>query len=250
MSMVCRFHYEEYEAEQAKHRSGLSQRAGHPRSSLQLLHGSLFDIKCTDFYCKYTQADNFTDPIVPALAIPTTSSGAEVDPTTDEARNHISNGHDSSSHISHDPSQTQTEELDISDEKVQIPKLTPKDLPRCPQCGTGLLRPGVVWFGEMLPERTIRSIDDWISSAPQIDLIMVIGTSARVYPAAGYVQRARAKGARVAVVNTDSNDAPQGGLMSGDWFFCGDAAEVVPRMLDPLVGDVGKMLDGDPNAGR
>jgi hypothetical protein len=202
------------------------------------LHGSLFDIKCTDFYCKYTQADNFTDPIVPALAIPTTTTGEEIDPTTDSARNHISNGTDSSDH------NPQPQELDISDEKVSIPKLTAEDLPRCPQCQSGLLRPGVVWFGEMLPERTIRTIDDWISSAPSIDLIMVIGTSARVYPAAGYVQRARAKGARVAVVNTDSNDAPEGGLMSGDWFFCGDAAELVPRMLGPLVGDVDALVDG------
>ena len=90
----------------------------------------------------------------------------------------------------------------------------------------------------MLPERTIRHVDEWITSADKIDLIMVIGTSARVYPAAGYVQRARAKGARVAVVNTDQNDAPEGGMMKGDWFFVGDASVTVPEMLEPVVGDL------------
>jgi NAD-dependent SIR2 family protein deacetylase len=90
----------------------------------------------------------------------------------------------------------------------------------------------------MLPEKTIRTVDEWITRSDKIDLIMVIGTSARVYPAAGYVQRARGKGAKVAVVNTDSNDAPEGGMMTGDWFFVGDASEIVPQMLAPVVGDL------------
>jgi NAD-dependent SIR2 family protein deacetylase len=172
------------------------------------------------------------DPIVPSLAIPTTGAGREVDPTTNEARATAhSNG-----------ASTRSEELDIADENVHIPELTVKDLPHCPQCEKGLLRPGVVWFGEMLPEKTIRAVDEWITRADKIDLIMVIGTSARVYPAAGYVQRARGKGARVAVVNTDVNDAPEGGLMKGDWFFVGDASEIVPAMLEPVVGDVSEKL--------
>lgn len=147
---------------------GLSQRAGHPRSSLHLLHGSLYDIKCTDFYCKYTQQDNFTDPIVPALALPTDES----DPTTTEALH-----------------AKQEKELDISDINVAIPELAIRDLPHCPACTEGLLRPGVVWFGEMLPEKVIRTVDDWMLKGDEIDLILVIGTSARVYTAAGYVQR-------------------------------------------------------------
>ena len=90
----------------------------------------------------------------------------------------------------------------------------------------------------MLPEKTIRTVDEWITRADKIDLIIVIGTSARVYPAAGYVQRARGKGARVAVVNTDENDRPEGGMMAGDWFFVGDASVIVPEMLKPVVGDL------------
>lgn len=120
---------------------------------------------------------------------------------------------------------------------MRLPEIAVKDLPQCPECGTGLLRPGVVWFGEMLPEKVIHAVDNWISQSAKIDLILVIGTSARVYPAAGYVQRARAKGARVAVVNMDPNDVPDGGMRDDDWFFEGDAAQIVPQLLKPVIGD-------------
>jgi NAD-dependent deacetylase sirtuin 5 len=119
-----------------------------------------------------------------------------------------------------------------------MPEIAEKDLPHCPACKKGLLRPGVVWFGEMLPEKVIRNVDDWIQTSKKIDLIMVIGTSARVYPAAGYVQRARAKGAKVAVINMDPNDVPQGGMKYGDWLFVGDAAEIMPELLRPVIGDI------------
>ncbi|KAF2453753.1 NAD-dependent deacetylase sirtuin-5 [Lineolata rhizophorae] len=193
---------------------GLSQRAGHPGDKLHLLHGSLFDIKCGEFFCDYVQKDNFTNPVVPALAIPT----GEIDPTSNAARG--------------------ARELDISDEKVELPEVAIRDLPHCPKCKTGILRPGVVWFGEALPRDTIRYIDDWIHATNKIDLILVIGTSAKVYPAAGYVDTARARGARVAVVNTERTDAPGSGLTKKDWFFQGDAAEVVPQILKPIIGEL------------
>ena len=54
--------------------------------------------------------------------------------------------------------------------------------PHC-ECGA-LLRPDVVWFGEMLPEEAIARAVGAIQSA---DLLLVIGTSGVVYPAAGFV---------------------------------------------------------------
>lgn len=131
-------------------------------------------------------------------------------------------------------------ELDISDDRVPIPELLIADLPHCPKCKQGLLRPGVVWFGETLPEKTISAVEDFIIESKKIDLILVIGTSAKVYPAAGYVDRARNKGARVAVVNMDRGDTPggRGGLMKGDWFFEGDAGVIVPEILKSVVGDI------------
>ena len=124
---------------------GLSPRAQHPREQLELLHGSLFDIKCTEFDCDYLEKDNYRDPLVPALEIPK-------DPN--------------------DP----TKELDIARVGVPIGHILPSELPGCPKCAKGLLRPGVVWFGESLPVDTIDRVDQWIESSPRVDLMLVIGT--------------------------------------------------------------------------
>ncbi|KAK5012669.1 putative SIR2 family histone deacetylase [Cryomyces antarcticus] len=202
---------------------GLSQRAGQPLEKLQLLHGNLFDLKCTDFYCSYVQQNNYTDPIVPALAIPVEGT----DPTSNEARHAVSNAL---------LEKKTGKELDIADENIHLPSVPVDDLPHCPECKRGLLRPGVVWFGEALPGKTIDTVNQWIMDSKKIDLILVIGTSAKVYPAAGYVDMARSKGARVAVVNTEQGDAR--GLTKGDWFFKGDAAVVVPEILKGVIGDV------------
>jgi NAD-dependent SIR2 family protein deacetylase len=129
-------------------------------------------------------------------------------------------------------------ELDISDANIHLPSVKISDLPKCPECHKGLLRPGVVWFGEALPSKVINTVDDFIVDSDKIDLIMVIGTSAKVYPAAGYVDRARAKGARVAVINADRADAPAGGISDSDWFFEGDAAQIVPEILRSVIGEI------------
>ncbi|KAI9709670.1 MAG: hypothetical protein M1812_007648 [Candelaria pacifica] len=215
---------------------GLSQRAKHSMSQLHLLHGSLYDVKCTDFYCDYVEQNNFTDPIVPALAIPST----HVVPFPNDHSGAEATGVIYSAMRERDLKVNSAKELDVSDEKVSIPSIQKSDLPHCPRCKTGLLRPGVVWFGEMLPKKTVSAIDTFIAQSKKIDLILVIGTSAKVYPAAAYVNRARAKGARVAVVNMDRADVPGGeeGLRKDDWFFEGDAAVLVPQILKEVVGEI------------
>lgn len=186
---------------------------------MKLLHGSLFDVKCSDFFCNHLEKNNYTDPIVPALALPT----SEEDPTTTAA--------------------LAARELDISDVSVPIPELSYKHLPQCPKCKRGLLRPGVVWFGEQLPSKVLQDIDDWMLEKKEIDLIMVVGTSAKVYPAAGYVDLARARGARVAIINMDPNDVTAGGLRKGDWFFQGDAAQILPEILKNVIGELKETPD-------
>jgi NAD+-dependent protein deacetylase sirtuin 5 len=112
-------------------------------------------------------------------------------------------------------------------------------LPHCPKCTTNLLRPGVVWFGEALPKDTIDAIETWISESNKIDLMLVIGTTAEVYPAAGYIERARKKGARIAVVNMDSeNLGATGSLREEDWMFAGDAGVIVPEIFSTVIGKV------------
>jgi NAD-dependent deacetylase sirtuin 5 len=170
------------------------------------------------------ERNNYTDPIVPALALPTDES----DPTT--------------------TSSLEARELDISDENIAIPELSYTHLPKCPECKKGLLRPGVVWFGEALPGDVLDDVDAFMSSPDKIDLILVIGTSAKVYPAAAYVDLARHKGARVAIVNMDANDIPAGGLYDRDWFFQGDAAQIVPEILRSVIGELRMDEVGDAAA--
>lgn len=187
---------------------GLHQRANHPREQLKLLHGSLFDIKC--FSCNYLQQNNYDDPFHPSLSIDS--------PTDDRLAPSVLSGA-----AAHDHS---------------TPTIPPSDLPHCPTCITGLLRPGVVWFYEMLPQNTLNEVDLFINDGP-IDLIMVIGTTAKVYPAAGYVSKARDRGAKVALINTEADDLGAiGYLGKDDFLFQGDSAKILPEILRPVIGEL------------
>ena len=73
------------------------------------------------------------------------------------------------------------------DRRVPLPGLPP----RC-ECG-GMLRPGVVWFGEPLPPDIWNLAEE---AARTADLFLVIGTSAVVYPAAYLVPLAARAGAK------------------------------------------------------
>jgi NAD-dependent deacetylase len=82
---------------------------------------------------------------------------------------------------------------ETEDRRVPLPAL-----PRCAGCG-GLLRPGVVWFGEALPEVVFRRAAEAVRSC---DLLLVLGTSALVYPVAGLPDLAPAS-ARMVEINPD-----------------------------------------------
>ena len=96
----------------------------------------------------------------------------------------------------------------------------------CESCGQGELRPDVVWFGE-IPYH----MDDIIDALVDCDLFVSIGTSGAVYPAAGFVQHARAFGARTLELNLVPSEA--------SWFFHearhGLAGELVPAWVAELV---------------
>lgn len=118
--------------------------------------------------------------------------------------------------------------------------LEASDIPLCSHCTEprGLIRPGVVWFTESLPQASMKAIYDWIEAEPVIETMLVIGTSAEVYPATAYIEAARKKGARVAVVNIEKEDPSLLGLEEQDWYLEGDAAVMVPEMLEPVIGKV------------
>ena len=64
--------------------------------------------------------------------------------------------------------------------------------------------------------------------------MLVIGTAAAVYPAAGYISRAR-----VAVVNMDGSDlGATGSLNEQDFMFVGDSGVIVPYVLKEVIGEL------------
>lgn len=64
------------------------------------------------------------------------------------------------------------------------------------------------------------------------------------------MDKAREKGARVAVINMDRKDAPKGGggLAKDDWFFEGDAGVILPELLSPVIGDISRFTRGQEPA--
>lgn len=99
--------------------------------------------------------------------------------------------------------------------------------PRC-ACG-GLLRPGVVWFGEALPVDALREAD---RASREAGLFLVIGTSAMVHPAAGLPLVARAAGAHVVEINPE----PTAISDDVDERLVGPAAEIVPALVTAAGG--------------
>ena len=102
--------------------------------------------------------------------------------------------------------------------RVPLPKIPP----HC-ACG-GLARPGVVWFGEALPEGMMQEAEHAAGAA---EVLLVIGTSAVVYPAAGLIPYARQAGAKVIEINTEATAA----TAIVDCALRGPACEIVPRLL-------------------
>jgi NAD-dependent deacetylase len=106
-----------------------------------------------------------------------------------------------------------------SRETVTLPDERP---PRC-ACG-GLLRPGVVWFGETLPQDVWREAE---RAAGQAEVLLVVGTSAQVYPAAGLVPYAQRNGATVIEVNLEATPFSD----SIDISLRGASGEILPQIV-------------------
>ena len=81
------------------------------------------------------------------------------------------------------------------DDRVPLPDIPP----HCPYC-RGLLRPGVVWFGEGIDGEVLER--SW--QAVRCDILLAVGTSAVVYPAAGLAEVARGHGAFTVEINPEA----------------------------------------------
>ena len=105
-----------------------------------------------------------------------------------------------------------------TDRSVPLPELPPV----C-ACGA-LLRPGVVWFGEPLPEGAMKRA---AAAAANADALLMIGTSAAVWPAAGLGEVALAAGVPVIEINPEPTVYSDRVLS-----LAGRAGEILPRLLD------------------
>jgi NAD-dependent deacetylase len=100
------------------------------------------------------------------------------------------------------------------------------DPPACPSCG-GTVRPGVVWFGEPLPDEPWQRAVEAVAGA---DVLLVVGTSGIVYPAAGLPAAALAQGIPVIEVNPDETPLSESATAT----VRGTAARALPDLLDRL----------------
>lgn len=114
-----------------------------------------------------------------------------------------------------------------------------RGFPQCPKCHSDL-RPGILLVGEPLRKEAVAAAEAYLGKDEPIDLVLVIGTTAQIWPAAGFVDAAIEKGARVAIINAARGSLiSEGGaleLTERDWFFVGDPADIVERLLEPLTG--------------
>eukprot|EP00923_Selenidium_pygospionis_P058654 GHVN01103060.1.p2 GENE.GHVN01103060.1~~GHVN01103060.1.p2 ORF type:complete len:133 (-),score=40.59 GHVN01103060.1:115-513(-) len=84
-----------------------------------------------------------------------------------------------------------------------------------------LLRPAVVWFGENLDRSTLSSAHKAVNEA---ELLLVVGTSSVVYPAASFAQTAKSRGVPVYEFNLEATT-------ESDDCFVGKAGDTLPRAL-------------------
>lgn len=101
------------------------------------------------------------------------------------------------------------------------------DYPPCPVCRAPMLRPDVVWFGEMPYQ-----MDRIYRALREADLFVSIGTSGAVYPAAGFVRDAREMGVQTLELNLERSEGSH-------WFHesrQGRAGELVPAWVEEVLG--------------
>ncbi|MGD7704793.1 SIR2 family NAD-dependent protein deacylase [Microlunatus sp. Y2014] len=107
----------------------------------------------------------------------------------------------------------------------QVERLPP---PRCPACD-GAIRPGIVWFDEPLPTHDLARAE---AASLAADLMLVVGTSGLVYPAAGLPVTARYSGVPVVEINPVETSLSE--HLTHRWRVT--AAQGLPALVDVVAG--------------
>ena len=98
------------------------------------------------------------------------------------------------------------------------------DIPRCPGCGAPV-RPGVVWFGEAIPEEALNLS---FAAASDCDVFLSVGTSSLVYPAAGLVDISKQNNALTVEINPDPT------RRGFDFVLENKAGTAIPELVNSL----------------
>jgi NAD-dependent deacetylase len=115
------------------------------------------------------------------------------------------------------------------DEVVEL--LRDRPAPPCPRCGE-VLKPGVVMFGELLPEQ---EIDRAFELATVAGLLLVVGSSLEVHPVAGLPDTTLAAGGEVAIVNRGPTPYDRVAAITVD-AAAGETLSAVAAELRPSAG--------------
>jgi len=104
--------------------------------------------------------------------------------------------------------------------------LESEEVPKCEKCG-GMIRPDVVWFGEMLPQDIFAEAE---RKAAEADICFIVGTSAVVYPATYIPISAKEAGATLVEINIEPTNVSN----QVDYSLMGKAGEVLPKIFELL----------------
>ncbi len=179
----------------------LHERAG--STVLAHLHGSLFAFRCS--VC----AAPFPGRLVPGLAAgtgPGTPLAPDAGPREDPAR-----------------AEAPAEDTALAGAHGAEPHR--ERPPVCPDCG-GAVRPGVVWFGEELPAG---AVERSAAAVAEADLVLVVGTSGLVQPAASLPLIAAGRGTPVVEINPEDTALTP----HADRTVRAGSAEALPLLLPP-----------------
>ncbi len=112
--------------------------------------------------------------------------------------------------------------------EVEQPILSLPDI--CPLCGS-IMRPNVVWFGEPLPADIWQKAKE---ASEQCDLMLIVGTSGLIYPAASLADSAIHKKIESVQINSDATDIDT--LVTHN--FRGKAGEILPLLFEATFGEM------------
>jgi NAD-dependent deacetylase len=109
-----------------------------------------------------------------------------------------------------------------------LPRLEKEEVPDCESCH-GILKPDAVFFGEALPQKTL---NDAVHHSRHCDLLIVIGSTLVVYPAAYMPMYAREAGAKLVIINLSSTPIDSEATL----LITGKAGETMERVMEKVRG--------------